>query len=156
MAQNRLSMNLARFPKFNRHKVWASLLICSTSLAVRADSPVDQAKLAAANTGFAFDLLKQIVKEQPDTNVFISPFSVSSVLQMVGNGAAGETKTEMQHVLKTGGLPTASLNAAYKGVHLDIVLNLRPGVGPSGGCGGLHQGNRGCEDLCRSRTVRGV
>ena len=85
-------MNFTRFRQFNRHKMWAGLLIGFTSLAVRADSPADQAKLAAANTGFAFDLLKQIAKEQPDANVFISPFSVSSVLQMVGNGAAGETK----------------------------------------------------------------
>ena len=87
-------------------------MICSTSLAVRADSPAAQASLAAANTGFAFDLLKQIVKEQPDTNVFISPFSVSTVLQMVGNGAAGETRAEMQRVLQTGGLTAKALNGA--------------------------------------------
>ncbi|MGA3285430.1 MAG: serpin family protein [Verrucomicrobiota bacterium] len=113
-------MNLARFAQFNRHKVWASLLICFTSLVALADLPADQAKLAAANTGFAFDLLKQIVRGQPDTNVFISPFSVSSVLQMAGNGAAGETRTEMQRALKTGGLPTASLNAAYKDLNQSL------------------------------------
>src|ERR1017187_5177774 len=95
-------MNLARFPLFSRHKVWAGLLICFTSLAARADLPADQAKLAAANTGFAFDLLKQIVQKQPDANAFISPFSVSSVLQMAGNGAVGETRTEMQRALNTG------------------------------------------------------
>ena len=105
-------MSFAPFPQFNRHKVWAGLLICFTSLAVRADSPAAQASLAAANTGFAFDLMKQIVKEQPDTNVFISPFSVSSVLQMAGNGAAGETRAEMQRVLKTGGLTAKALNGA--------------------------------------------
>src|SRR5208282_6159657 len=109
LARNRLFMSFARFPQFNRHKVWAGLLICFASLAVRADSTADQAGLAAANTGFAFDLLKQIAKGQPDANIFISPFSVSSVLQMVGNGAAGETRTEMQHVLKTGGLPAEAL-----------------------------------------------
>ena len=74
-------------------------------LTALAASPADQEKLATANTAFAFDLLKQIVKEQPDTNVFISPFSVSTALQMVANGAAGGTKVEMQRVLKTTGLP---------------------------------------------------
>src|SRR5208283_2231884 len=123
-------MNFTRLRQFNRHKVWAGLLIGFTSLALRADSPADQAKLAAANTGFAFDLLKQIVKEQPDANVFISPFSVSSVLQMVGIGAAGETKTEMQRVLKTGGLPAATLNSACKDLNqslnsqTNVILNL--------------------------------
>ena len=127
-------MNFARFPRFNRHKAWAGLLIGFTSLAARADSPVDQAKLAAANTGFAFDLLKQIVKEQPDANVFISPFSVSTVLQMVGNGAAGETRTEMQDVLKTAGLPAGTLNEACRNLNQsltslpDATLNLADGI----------------------------
>ena len=93
---------------------------------VLAASPADQEKLASANTGFAFDLLKQIVKEQPDTNVFISPFSVSTALQMVANGAAGETKAEMQRVLKTAGLPAGTLNSACK--DLNQSLNSQPGV----------------------------
>jgi serine protease inhibitor len=116
LTQNQRVMSLARVRQFNGNKVWAGLLIGFTSLAARADLPADQAKLAAANTDFAFDLLKQIVQKQPDANVFISPFSVSSVLQMVGNGAVGETRAEMQRALKTGGLPPAALNAAVKGL----------------------------------------
>jgi serine protease inhibitor len=127
-------MNLASSPRFNRQKVWAALLICFASLTVRADLSADQAKLAAANTGFAFDLVKQVVKEQPDTNVFISPFSVSTVLQMVGNGAVGETRTEMQEVLKTAGLPAGSLNDACRNLNQsltslpDVTLNLANGI----------------------------
>ncbi len=127
-------MNSTRFLQLSRHKVWAGLLICFTSVAVRADSPADPATLASANTGFAFNLLKQIVKEQPDANVFISPFSVSTVLQMVGNGAAGETRTEMQDVLKTAGLPAASLNEACRDLNEslislpDVTLNLANGI----------------------------
>ena len=102
------------------------LLMCAASLVAFADPSADQARLAAANTGFAFDLLKQIVGEQPNANVFISPFSVSSVLQMVANGAAGDTKAEMQRVLKTAGLPAEALNAACKG--LDQSLNSQTNV----------------------------
>jgi len=97
---------------------------------VLAAAPADQEKLAAANTGFAFDLLKQIAGEQPGTNIFISPFSVSTVLQMVGNGAVGETKAEMQRVLKTAGLPAETLNAACKDLNqslnsqTNVILNL--------------------------------
>ena len=86
-------------------KLGFGVLLCFASLIVLVASPADQEKLAMANTGFAFDLLKQIAGEQPNANVFISPFSVSSVLQMVANGAAGDTKTEMQRVLKTTGWP---------------------------------------------------
>jgi serine protease inhibitor len=101
-------------------------LLWFAAWAALADSPADPAKLAAANTGFAFDLLKQIAGEQPANNVFISPFSVSSVLQMVANGAAGDTKTEMQRVLKTTGLAPDSVNAA--GQELNESLNSQTNV----------------------------
>jgi len=106
------------------------VLLCFAGLTVLAAAPADQEKLAAANTGFAFDLLKQIAGEQPGTNIFISPFSVSTVLQMVGNGAVGETKAEMQRVLKTAGLPAETLNAACKDLNqslnsqTNVILNL--------------------------------
>lgn len=80
-----------------------------------AAESLDQVQqLAAANSGFAFDLLKQIAGQQPGQNVFVSPFSVSTVLQMVANGAAGDTKTEMERVLKTAGLPPDLLNPACR------------------------------------------
>jgi serpin B len=99
--------------------------LCFAGLMALA-APADQEKLASANTAFAFDLLKQISREQPGTNVFISPFSVSTALQMVGNGATGETRAEMQRVLKTAGLPAETLNAACK--DLNQSLNSQPGV----------------------------
>ncbi|HEY4417062.1 MAG TPA: serpin family protein [Verrucomicrobiae bacterium] len=94
----------------------------------------DTGRLSAANNGFAFDLLKQIAMEQPGTNIFISPFSVSTALQMVGNGAAGETKAEMQRVLKTDGFETTELNEACRRVNQslnsqsDVALNLADGI----------------------------
>src|SRR5580692_11753025 len=76
----------------------------------------NDAKLAAADNGFGFKLLTQLVKEQPTQNIFISPYSAATVLQMVANGAAGQTKVEMQQVLGTGNLPDAKVNAANKEV----------------------------------------
>jgi serine protease inhibitor len=77
-----------------------------------ADS--DLAKLAAANNTFAFKLLKQLVTEQSGASIFVSPYSAATALQMVGNGAAGQTKIEMQQVLETSGISTAALNEASK------------------------------------------
>ena len=111
-------------------KIGFGVLLCFAGLTVLAAAPADQEKLASANTAFAFDLLKQITREQPGTNVFISPFSVSTALQMVGNGAGGETKAEMQRVLKTAGLPAETLNAACKDLNqslnsqTNVILNL--------------------------------
>ena len=126
-------MNLVPSFKAGR-KALPAILLCFSNLAALADSTADPAKLAAANTGFAFDLLKQIAGEQPNANVFISPFSVSSVLQMVANGAAGDTKTEMQRVLKTAGLAPDPLNAACNDLNeslnsqTNVILNLASAI----------------------------
>jgi serpin B len=91
-----------------------AVLVLLAGLHQVAASLTDQQKLAAANNGFAFKLLKQLAKDQPVANIFISPYSASTVLQMVGSGAAGQTKTEMQQVLETTGLSSAVVNGANK------------------------------------------
>src|ERR1035441_10365635 len=116
--------------KTNIRKTSFGVLLCFAGLTALAASPGDQEKLASANTGFAFDLLKQIAREQTNHNIFISPLSVSTVLQMVGNGAAGETRTEMQQALQTAGLTPHALNAANKDLsqslnsQTNVILNL--------------------------------
>jgi serine protease inhibitor len=120
---------------------WFVALLFLNGLNVIAALPPDQEKLAAANAGFAFGLLKQIVQQQPATNVFISPYSASVVLEMIANGAAGKTKEEMDRVLGVGGLTEDRLNQACKemdasirSAQSNVVLTLansiwyRPGV----------------------------
>ena len=82
--------------------------------------PLDKRQLVSANTGFAFKLLKQLAKDQPGANIFISPFGVSAVLQMAGNGAGGQTKTEMQQVLGATGLPQNILNEANRDINRSL------------------------------------
>lgn len=79
-----------------------------------AAASTSQMKLAAANSSFAFKLLTQLAKEQSGSNIFISPYSASTVLQMVCNGAKGHTLSEMQRVLGTTGLQSDALNDANK------------------------------------------
>lgn len=83
-------------------------------------------QLAQADNGFAFNLLKQIEKAQPAQNIFISPYSAALALQMLANGAAGQTKAEMQEVLKINGFPPDELNAA--GRELNHSLLSQPDV----------------------------
>ena len=56
--------------------------------------------VASANTSFGFKLLKDLQNRQPDTNIMISPLSISIALTMTYNGAAGETQRAMADVLE--------------------------------------------------------
>jgi serpin B len=96
----------------NQKTILSALLIVFSGLNQLFAAPTDEQKLAAPNNAFAFKLLKQLAKDQPAANIFISPYSVSTVFQMVGNGAVGQTKTEMQQVLGTAGLTANSVNVA--------------------------------------------
>jgi len=107
-------MNGTNFPATHSRRFAITAMLCLLVLGLHAASPIDQQKLASANIGFAFKLLKQLAKDQPGTNIFISPYSASTVLQMACNGAGGQTKTEMQQVLGTTGLAAEAVNAANK------------------------------------------
>ena len=126
-------MNFNSFFKISRTVLFAALTLLA-SRQMMAASGADQQNLVTVNNGFAFDLTAQIAKGQTDANLFISPFSVSSALQMVENGAAGQTKTEMQQVLHTTNLPSAALNESFKELNQqlasrnDVTLNLANGI----------------------------
>jgi serine protease inhibitor len=90
------------------------LLTIAAGLQINFAAETDLSKLAAANNAFAFDLLKQIAATKSVENIFISPYSAATALQMAANGAAGKTKTEMQQVLETSDISAAELNAAGK------------------------------------------
>ena len=92
----------------------AAILAAGLQLSFAADT--DVSKLAAANNAFAFKLLKQINAEQPTNNIFISPYSAATALQMVANGAGGQTKIEMQEVLGTSDLTIGAINEAGRNV----------------------------------------
>jgi serine protease inhibitor len=70
--------------------------------------------LTAGDNAFGFKLIHQLLKDQPVTNISISPYSAATVLHMVGSGAEGTTKTEMQQVLETTGLSSKEVGAANK------------------------------------------
>ena len=87
----------------------AMIMLCQLGYAAQETAFDGRQKLASANIGFAFKLLRQIVQDQPGTNVVISPYGASTVLQMVCNGAAGQTKAEMERVLGTFGMRQEAL-----------------------------------------------
>ena len=85
-----------------------------------------QSKRVAQDNEFAFDLLKKTITASGETNVFVSPFSVSIALGMVWNGANGTTRTEMETALKMSGISVSDINGYYK-----IMQSTLPGVDPT-------------------------
>ena len=71
-------------------------------------------KRVAQDNSFAFDLLNKTMAVSKETNVFVSPLSVSIALGMAWNGANGATKTEMETALKMSGLSVSDVNEYYK------------------------------------------
>lgn len=87
------------------------LILAASTLSVLGAPSPDAQKLAAADCSFSFRLLKELNREQPAQNIFVSPYSASTALQMVCNGAGGRTKAEMAQVLGIANLPQDTINS---------------------------------------------
>jgi serine protease inhibitor len=104
-----------------RHRIIATMLVCVCLAGCRTkvEAPKDEATQESwgpaptfadaptrvavkANNQFACEILKQLAKEQPNSNQFICPWSISIALAMALEGAQGDTALEMGKVL---GLP---------------------------------------------------
>uniref|UniRef100_A0A3B3I9U4 Serpin B6 n=1 Tax=Oryzias latipes TaxID=8090 RepID=A0A3B3I9U4_ORYLA len=57
--------------------------------------------LSKANISFSLAMLRQLSEDHRTTNIFFSPFSISSALAMVMLGARGDTATQMAEVQLT-------------------------------------------------------
>ena len=75
------------------------------------NAPVDS-KVVAANTKFGFKLYKEILTQDSNKNVFVSPTSVAIALSMTYNGASGETQQAMAKALELQGITLPTVNQA--------------------------------------------
>ena len=71
-------------------------------------------KRVGQDNEFAFDLFRKVIDFSKETNVFISPLSVSIALGMTWNGADDETKSEMESALKMSGMSVEEINEYYR------------------------------------------
>ena len=72
-------------------------------------SAVEQ-ELSATTNRFAFNLFKQIYKEDAQKNILISPLSASLAFSMLNNGAAGSTQEEIEQTLGFGNVSREEIN----------------------------------------------
>ena len=95
--------------------------------------------LAANTTAFAFDLYREIAKQEG--NLFFSPSSIATALAMAYAGARGETAAQMARALHLGGAPdeTHAAFAAFRKVvaelqkHGKVRLHTAAGLWPAVG-----------------------
>jgi serpin B len=95
-------------------RAWLAIALLSVSCMSLQAASNDVEKLVSANASFGFSLMKQVVGERPNDNVFVSPYSVSAALQMVWQGAAGQTKAEMDEALALSNFKAEAAGSAYK------------------------------------------
>jgi serine protease inhibitor len=100
-----------------------SLALLLTLLQVscsREDFPVSdgigQHELKVLDQGnlFGFDLFTRISRQNPDSNLCLSPYSIYSALAMAANGAGGETLDEFLNLLGTGENDLESLDRSIR------------------------------------------
>lgn len=81
--------------------VWALTVVVTLTNAygeTSSNAPTNYA--STANNDFGLDLYFALSRENPGTNLFFSPYSMSSALAMAAEGASGETAAEMGKVLR--------------------------------------------------------
>ena len=83
----------------------------------------EEKELIHSSNSFGFNVFKEIIKVQPDSNIFISPLSISMALGMTYNGAAGETKEAMHNTLQYGNLSDEGINKSYKNL-IELLIQL--------------------------------
>lgn len=82
-----------------------------------------EAKVVASGNTLGLQLIQGLQEANPETNIFISPLSISMALGMTLNGAEGQTRAEMEEALTLAGLSVAEINDAYRGL-----MDLLPGL----------------------------
>ena len=76
--------------------------------------------LVSANTGFGFDIFKELILEDKDKNIFISPLSILLALAMTYNGAVGDTNLAMAEALGFKGFDLEELNSGFNDLMISI------------------------------------
>ena len=119
------------------YKLFPIVLVCllltqcgerCTSPCVDAPRALTQAEqqIVGAYNASGFKLLKEIIKEAPaDTNVFVSPLSVSLALGMTLNGARGTSEEAMKSTLEFPDMEMQKINECYQ-----ALMELLPGLDP--------------------------
>jgi serine protease inhibitor len=82
-----------------------------------------EVRLVESTNTFAFKIFNVLAPEHADSNLFMSPLSVSMALGMAYNGADGNTKAEMATALALDNMSVDEANRAFRSL-IDLLLDL--------------------------------
>jgi len=88
---------------------------------------IGEQQLVESSNTFGFKLLNEVVEQDGDKNIFISPLSVSMALGMTLNGADGDTYEAMKKTLELAGLTEEEINKSYASL-IELLRSLDPEV----------------------------
>jgi len=88
---------------------------------------IGEQQLVESSNTFGFKLLNEVVEQDGDKNIFISPLSVSMALGMTLNGADGDTYEAMKETLELAGLTEEEINKSYASL-IELLRGLDPEV----------------------------
>ncbi len=93
-------------------------------------APSDLADAVNGNSAFAFDLYRFLKKEENDSNLFYSPYSISLALAMTYAGARGQTEQQMAQTLHL--MPQDRLHPALNQLDLELAKRGKDAKGKDG------------------------
>jgi serpin B len=94
---------------------------------VMRELTVAEKRLVETDNKFGFKLFREIVRQEQNKNVFVSPLSVSMALGMTYNGANGSTETAMRQTLELGDMTLPEINSSYTSL-IELLSQLDPQV----------------------------
>ena len=91
-----------------------------------APIPAELAAASNANGHFAIDLYRRLAETESGNSIFLSPFSISTVLTMAAEGAVDQTLDQMLDVLHVpkGGLE--QIHSGQRGLQIAVVPSVPP------------------------------
>jgi len=93
-----------------------------------ADLTSAELNLLGSCNRFGLKLFSEVARDvSPDSNIFISPLSVSYALGMAYNGASGETRDSIAATLEMAGLSVEEINQSYQSLN-QLLTQLDPEV----------------------------
>lgn len=92
----------------------------------REPTPSERAIVNAGNV-FGMNVFNALHKADPDSNMLISPLSISMALGMALNGAENETYDAMRQTLALSGLEEENINISYQ-TAVELLTSMDPDV----------------------------
>ena len=108
--------------------IFLILFMCTRDFSVFPEGNIDreltslEKELTSSSSEFGFQVFRKILQDQPDSNLFISPLSISMALGMTYNGAEGETENAMRTTLGYGDLSDEQINTNYASL-INLLIN---------------------------------